>query len=42
MLCPVLYRYNDFLLSDICHNRHSGMPLGLIKRVKKIEGFPMA
>jgi hypothetical protein len=39
MYCPVLYRYNDLLLSDICHSRHSGMPLGLIIGVKKVKGF---
>jgi len=40
MFCPVLYRCNEFLFSDICHSRHSGMPLGLITRVKKVKGFP--
>jgi len=29
----------SFLFSDICHSRHSGMPLGLITRVKKVKGF---
>jgi hypothetical protein len=38
--CPVLCRYNDLLLSDICHGRHSGMPLELIIGVKKVKGFP--